>query len=113
MNRYPVILNIENHCSAAQQKQMARILKNILGGKETCLTFGERSFTFSVDQLVTKPLPNKDPTILPSPEDLKHKVLIRVRRKLLIEELFLCLFRVKKQQNRVHQKKELMMMILL
>ncbi|CAF4014958.1 unnamed protein product, partial [Rotaria sordida] len=57
---YPVILNIENHCSPAQQKQMAQILK-----------------TYLRDHLVTKHLSDKDPSILPSPEDLKYKVLIR------------------------------------
>ncbi|CAF0966243.1 unnamed protein product [Rotaria sordida] len=57
---YPVILNIENHCSSEQQKQLARILKTILG-----------------DRLITKPLFNKNPSILPSPEDLKYKVLVR------------------------------------
>jgi hypothetical protein len=31
--RYPVILDIENHCSKAQQKEMARILKEVLGCK--------------------------------------------------------------------------------
>jgi len=62
---YPVILNIENHCSAAQQKQMARILKKILG-----------------DRLVTAPLPNRDPSLLPSPEDLKHRVLIRSKKNI-------------------------------
>jgi hypothetical protein len=34
---YPVILNIENHCSLEQQKEMARILKDILGGKDAIL----------------------------------------------------------------------------
>jgi hypothetical protein len=54
---------------------MARILKDILGGKE----LNDRlNFIFCIDQLITKPLPNKDPSILPSPEDLKYKVLIRV-----------------------------------
>ncbi|CAF1067428.1 unnamed protein product [Rotaria sordida] len=57
---YPVILNIENHCSPAQQKQMAQILK-----------------TYLRDHLVTKHLSDKDPSVLPSPEDLKYKVLIR------------------------------------
>ncbi|CAF0902575.1 unnamed protein product [Rotaria sordida] len=57
---YPVIFNIENHCSLPQQKQMAHILKTYLG-----------------DQLVTKHLPNRDPSIAPSPEDLKYKVLVR------------------------------------
>ncbi|CAF1565253.1 unnamed protein product [Rotaria magnacalcarata] len=58
---YPVIFNIENHCSSKQQKEMARILKTILG-----------------DKLITKRFSKKDPSILPSPEDLKYKVLIRV-----------------------------------
>ncbi|CAF3346976.1 unnamed protein product, partial [Rotaria sp. Silwood2] len=57
---YPVILNIENHCSPAQQKQLARILKNYLG-----------------DYLVTKHLSNQDLHVLPSPEDLKYRVLVR------------------------------------
>jgi hypothetical protein len=30
---YPVILDIENHCSPKQQNEMARILHEILGGK--------------------------------------------------------------------------------
>ena len=30
---YPVILNIENHCSIEQQHEMARILRKVLGGE--------------------------------------------------------------------------------
>jgi len=41
---------------------MARILQTIL-----------------VDQLITAPLLTKDLSVLPSPEDLKYKVLVRVR----------------------------------
>ncbi|CAF4399197.1 unnamed protein product, partial [Adineta steineri] len=44
-------------------KQNQRLLIDILG-----------------DRLITKPLPNKDPSILPSPEDLKHRVLIRSKK---------------------------------
>ncbi|CAF3154185.1 unnamed protein product, partial [Rotaria sp. Silwood2] len=57
---YPVIFNIENHCSPEQQIEMARILKHYLG-----------------DCLVTKHLPDKNPSVLPSPEDLKYRVLVR------------------------------------
>ena len=40
-----------------------------------------KNLIFILDRLLTEPLPNKDPRVLPSPEDLKFKVLIRVRRK--------------------------------
>ncbi len=30
---YPVIIDLENHCSLAQQNEMARILHKVLGGK--------------------------------------------------------------------------------
>ncbi|CAF2666556.1 unnamed protein product [Rotaria sp. Silwood2] len=58
---YPVILDLENHCSIEQQHEMARILKQVLG-----------------DRLVTELLTTNDSSVLPSPEDLKYKVLIRV-----------------------------------
>ncbi|CAF0825498.1 unnamed protein product [Adineta ricciae] len=57
---YPVILDLENHCSIEQQHEMARILQRILG-----------------DRLISEPLLTKDSSVLPSPEDLKYKVLIR------------------------------------
>ncbi|CAF3309874.1 unnamed protein product, partial [Rotaria sp. Silwood2] len=57
---YPVILSLENHCSISQQKEIARILKQILG-----------------NQLITAPITTKNSSVLPSPEDLKYKVLIR------------------------------------
>ncbi|CAF4825483.1 unnamed protein product, partial [Rotaria socialis] len=57
---YPVILNIENHCSLEQQNEMARILESILG-----------------DQLLKEPLVHAaNPRYLPSPEDLKYKVIV-------------------------------------
>jgi hypothetical protein len=43
---YPVILNIENHCSLEQQKEMARILKDILGGKDEILLRILKKFLF-------------------------------------------------------------------
>uniref|UniRef100_A0A674PA74 Phosphoinositide phospholipase C n=1 Tax=Takifugu rubripes TaxID=31033 RepID=A0A674PA74_TAKRU len=48
---YPLILSLENHCSVEQQTVMARHLKTILG-----------------DKLLTKPLGDLNPQILPSPE---------------------------------------------
>ncbi|CAF1340973.1 unnamed protein product [Adineta steineri] len=58
---YPLFLNIENHCSYQQQAVMARLLKHIFK-----------------DRLLTEPLVENFKT-LPSPEQLKHKVLIRSR----------------------------------
>lgn len=48
---YPLILSLENHCSVEQQTVMARHLRSILG-----------------DKVLTKPLHDLDPHILPSPE---------------------------------------------
>ncbi|CAL4084311.1 unnamed protein product, partial [Meganyctiphanes norvegica] len=58
---YPVILSCENHLSREQQLVMVNMFKTILG-----------------DMLATDPLP-KDPTLLPSPEDLKLKVIIKAK----------------------------------
>ncbi|UJR35038.1 hypothetical protein I4U23_027814 [Adineta vaga] len=57
---YPVILSIENHCSIQQEKEIARILREILGNR-----------------LLTQPPFSRNSWLLPSPEDLKYKVLIR------------------------------------
>ncbi|KAF6834019.1 1-phosphatidylinositol-bisphosphate phosphodiesterase [Colletotrichum plurivorum] len=60
--RYPLWISLEVHCSPPQQAEMARIIKE---------TFGAR--------LVTEPLdPSSDR--LPSPEQLKERVLIKVKR---------------------------------
>ncbi|UJR17051.1 hypothetical protein I4U23_003948 [Adineta vaga] len=59
---YPLFLNIENHCSYNQQGVMARHLKDILK-----------------DHLLSKPLED-DFQSLPSPDDLKYKIIIRSRR---------------------------------
>ncbi|KAI5811367.1 PLC-like phosphodiesterase [Peziza echinospora] len=58
---YPVIISLEVHCGLEQQTKMAEIIRS---------TFGEH--------LVSEPLlPNS--LILPSPKDLKHKILIKVK----------------------------------
>lgn len=58
--RYPVILSIEDHCSIAQQRNMAQYFKKVLG-----------------DTLLTKPV-DIAADGLPSPNQLKRKILIKV-----------------------------------
>ncbi|XP_069490338.1 1-phosphatidylinositol 4,5-bisphosphate phosphodiesterase delta-3 [Ambystoma mexicanum] len=60
---YPVILSLENHCGVEQQTTLARHLKTILG-----------------DMLITKTLDGKVPTELPSPEQLKGKILVKGKK---------------------------------
>ncbi|NXL95890.1 PLCD3 phosphodiesterase, partial [Alectura lathami] len=60
---YPVILSLENHCGLEQQATMARHMKAILG-----------------DMLLTQPLDGQDPDVLPSPEQLKGKVLVKGKK---------------------------------
>lgn len=62
LSPFPLFLNIENHCSYEGQRLMAKHLKEIFK-----------------DHLLTKPLFEEFQT-LPSPEQLKYKVLIRSRR---------------------------------
>ncbi|XP_051498599.1 1-phosphatidylinositol 4,5-bisphosphate phosphodiesterase zeta-1 [Apus apus] len=66
---YPVILSLENHCSPKQQEIMAEYLKNILGEKLLTSTIG--------DTVVTQ---------LPSPEELKFKILVKNKKIGTIEE---------------------------
>ncbi|KIW93468.1 uncharacterized protein Z519_06073 [Cladophialophora bantiana CBS 173.52] len=58
---YPVIISLEVHCDAEQQARMVQIM---------CDVFGER--------LLLYPLPGFTAQ-LPSPEDLKYKILIKVK----------------------------------
>eukprot|EP01032_Pedospumella_encystans_P021097 gene21097-23939_t len=62
---YPVVLSIENHCCLEQQKVLAKIMIDIFKDK------------------LAMPLRNTDGsfvTTLPSPMELKHKVLIKGKR---------------------------------
>ncbi|KAF7240860.1 1-phosphatidylinositol 4,5-bisphosphate phosphodiesterase gamma-1 [Varanus komodoensis] len=58
---YPVILSIEDHCSIAQQRNMAQNFKKVFG-----------------DMLLTKPV-DVSADGLPSPNQLKRKILIKAR----------------------------------
>uniref|UniRef100_A0A8C0BW57 Phosphoinositide phospholipase C n=1 Tax=Buteo japonicus TaxID=224669 RepID=A0A8C0BW57_9AVES len=60
---YPVILSLENHCSIEQQEVLAQQLKDILG-----------------EQLLTATTDGRVPTQLPSPEELKHKILLKGKK---------------------------------
>ncbi|KFP31921.1 1-phosphatidylinositol 4,5-bisphosphate phosphodiesterase delta-4, partial [Colius striatus] len=60
---YPVILSLENHCSMEQQEVLAQQLKTILG-----------------EQLLTSTTDGRIPTQLPSPEELKHKSLLKGKK---------------------------------
>ncbi|KPP71682.1 hypothetical protein Z043_109380 [Scleropages formosus] len=61
---YPLILSLENHCSVEQQTVMARHLRSILGGK-----------------LLTQPLSTQQLKHLPSPEELKGRILIKGKKE--------------------------------
>uniref|UniRef100_D4A978 Phosphoinositide phospholipase C n=1 Tax=Rattus norvegicus TaxID=10116 RepID=D4A978_RAT len=63
LSPYPVILSLENHCGLEQQIVMARHLRNILG-----------------DMLVTQALDSQNPEELPSPEQLKCRVLVKGKK---------------------------------
>ncbi|XP_054653561.1 1-phosphatidylinositol 4,5-bisphosphate phosphodiesterase eta-2a isoform X2 [Dunckerocampus dactyliophorus] len=62
-NDYPVILSIENHCSVPQQKKMAQYLIDILG-----------------DKLDVSNIKAEDSGRLPSPENLKGKILVKGKK---------------------------------
>ncbi|XP_066432129.1 1-phosphatidylinositol 4,5-bisphosphate phosphodiesterase delta-4 isoform X1 [Eleutherodactylus coqui] len=63
VSEYPVILSLENHCSVEQQDTMAQHLKSILGGK-----------------LVTSTLDGRIPVQLPSPEELRGRMILKGKK---------------------------------
>ncbi|KAK1331101.1 hypothetical protein QTO34_009049 [Cnephaeus nilssonii] len=65
LSPYPVILSLENHCGLEQQAVMACHLRTILG-----------------DMLVTQALDSQNPEELPSPEQLKGRVLVKGKKLL-------------------------------
>uniref|UniRef100_A0A3P9CBU2 Phosphoinositide phospholipase C n=1 Tax=Maylandia zebra TaxID=106582 RepID=A0A3P9CBU2_9CICH len=62
-SEFPVILSIENHCSVEQQTVMAQYLRQILG-----------------DMLQTTLLDGQVPQQLPSPQELKGKILLKAKK---------------------------------
>ncbi|KAE8278716.1 1-phosphatidylinositol 4,5-bisphosphate phosphodiesterase delta-4 [Larimichthys crocea] len=71
VSEYPVILSIENHCGVEQQRVMAQHLNHILG-----------------DKLLKSTLDGRAPIGLPSPEDLKGKILLKAKKIGGLEESF-------------------------
>ncbi|XP_068932944.1 1-phosphatidylinositol 4,5-bisphosphate phosphodiesterase delta-3 [Petaurus breviceps papuanus] len=69
LSPYPVILSLENHCGIQQQSTMARYLRTILG-----------------NMLVTETLDGKVPKELPSPEQLKGKVLVKGKKQTVCQK---------------------------
>ncbi|KAJ1937076.1 hypothetical protein GGF37_005352, partial [Kickxella alabastrina] len=57
---YPVILSLETHCSLPQQARMATILKKHLG-----------------EMLVQAPINGENECVLPSPNQLKYRIIIK------------------------------------
>ncbi|XP_066089514.1 1-phosphatidylinositol 4,5-bisphosphate phosphodiesterase delta-4 [Saccopteryx bilineata] len=66
---YPVILSLENHCSCEQQEIIAQHLTEILG-----------------EQLLSTTLDGLLPTQLPSPEELRKKILVKGKKLGTLEE---------------------------
>uniref|UniRef100_A0A8C5D084 Phosphoinositide phospholipase C n=1 Tax=Gadus morhua TaxID=8049 RepID=A0A8C5D084_GADMO len=60
---YPLILSLENHCGVEQQRVMAQHLELILGSL-----------------LLRAPLGGEAPQQLPSPQDLKGKILLKTKK---------------------------------
>ncbi|XP_040912965.1 1-phosphatidylinositol 4,5-bisphosphate phosphodiesterase delta-4 [Toxotes jaculatrix] len=60
---FPVILSLENHCGVEQQTVMAQHLRQILG-----------------DTLLTTLLDGQIPEQLPSPQELKGKILLKAKK---------------------------------
>ncbi|XP_054827654.1 1-phosphatidylinositol 4,5-bisphosphate phosphodiesterase delta-4 [Eublepharis macularius] len=60
---YPIILSIENHCSIEQQDVMAQQLKGILG-----------------EQLLVTTIDGRVPVQLPSPEELRGKIILKGKK---------------------------------
>jgi phosphatidylinositol phospholipase C delta len=58
---YPLIISLENHCSLNQQVMMAELIEKYLG-------------KYLIDPSSVPPGPLKS---LPSPAELKHKILIK------------------------------------
>ncbi|XP_062858329.1 1-phosphatidylinositol 4,5-bisphosphate phosphodiesterase beta-4-like isoform X2 [Trichomycterus rosablanca] len=87
MSDYPVILSFENHCSKTQQYKMAKYCEDIFGdlllkqpleGFPVCDLVNHYSHTPYLSRTQSKHIEPGRP--LPSPNDLKRKILIKNKR---------------------------------
>uniref|UniRef100_A0A9J7Y808 1-phosphatidylinositol 4,5-bisphosphate phosphodiesterase n=1 Tax=Cyprinus carpio carpio TaxID=630221 RepID=A0A9J7Y808_CYPCA len=81
-SEYPVILSFENHCSKTQQYKMAKYCEEIFGElllKQPLEGFPVRDL-FPCTQIQTRPALIEAGQPLPSPNDLKRKILIKNKR---------------------------------
>ncbi|XP_072259168.1 1-phosphatidylinositol 4,5-bisphosphate phosphodiesterase zeta-1 [Pyxicephalus adspersus] len=62
-SQYPLVLSLEDHCSCSQQKVLANLLITILG-----------------DKLLRSTITDPSSQVLPSPEALKGKILIKHKK---------------------------------
>jgi hypothetical protein len=70
---FPVIINLENHCSFAAQEKLANLILSILGNIGLIVVPDD---TDSVDEA----------DLLPSPDSMRGKVLIMGKRPIIIQE---------------------------
>uniref|UniRef100_A0A8C1UJE4 1-phosphatidylinositol 4,5-bisphosphate phosphodiesterase n=1 Tax=Cyprinus carpio TaxID=7962 RepID=A0A8C1UJE4_CYPCA len=70
-SEYPVILSFENHCSKTQQYKMAKYCEEI---------FGELLLKQPLEGFPTRPALIEAGQPLPSPNDIKRKILIKNKR---------------------------------
>ncbi|KAG0145137.1 hypothetical protein CROQUDRAFT_659083 [Cronartium quercuum f. sp. fusiforme G11] len=67
---YPLILSLEVHCQASQQERLTELLKIYLG-----------------DALVDRKLDGIESGVIPSPQQLMYRILIKAKKTVVINEL--------------------------
>lgn len=75
--RYPLFLNLENHCSNKQQILVARLLNDVFGCKIFLFILKINFILFLLASIYTADEAYSC-SVWPSPEQLKGRILIRV-----------------------------------
>ena len=74
--RYPLFLNLENHCSNKQQILVAKLLLDVFGGKISISKVFKSLRTISASIYTASEV--NACSVWPSPEQLKGRIIIRV-----------------------------------